>query len=99
MQETNDSGFRLWLRNVKGYQSRSIVDAVSRCRRVEGHYGDLDALYGKDRLVSLLEYLVCLPSGKARHGIPFRKGANPSNGTASLRSAVKRYQEFRDSAA
>ena len=104
MQEANESGFRLWLRNARGYQPRPIGDAVSRCRRVELHYDaekiiDLDDLFGNDRLVSLLEHLVCTPSGKCRHRIPFRKGADPSKGTASLRSAVKRYQEFRDSAA
>ena len=99
MQETNQSGFRLWLCNPRRYQPRPIKDAVSRCRRVERHYGDLDDLYDKDRLVSLLEHLACTPLGECRHRIPFRKGADASKGTASLRSAVKRYQEFRDGAA
>ena len=99
MQETNESGFRLWLCNARGYQPRPIGDAVSRCHRVERYYGDLDDLYGKDRLVSLLEHLVCTPSGECRHRIRFREGADPGKGTASLRSAVKRYQEFRDSTA
>ena len=94
----NESGFRLWLRNARGYQPRPITDAISRCRRVERHYGDLDDLYGNDRLVNLLEHLVCTPSGECRHRIPFRKGADPGTGTASLRTAITRYREFRDSA-
>ena len=100
MQEANESDFRLWLRDSRGYQPRPIGDAISRCRRVEHHLQcDLDDLYDNNRLVSLLEHLVYTPSGKCRHCIPFRKGADPSKGTASLRSAVKRYQEFRDSSA
>ena len=51
MQQTNESGFRLWLCNARGDQARPIGDAVSRCRWVEHYYGDLDELYGKDRLV------------------------------------------------
>ena len=71
MQETNQSGFRLWLCNTRGYQPRPIKDAVSRCRRVERHYGDLDDLYDKDRLVSLLEHLVCTLRVNAGIASPF----------------------------
>lgn len=91
----NESGFRLWLYNARSYQSRPIMDAISRCRRVERHYGDLDDHYDNDRLAGLLEHLVCTPSGECRHCIPFRKGADPGKGTASLRTAITRYQEFR----
>ena len=99
MREVNESGFRQWLQNAKHYQPRPVGDAVSRCRRVERHYGDLDDFYDEDRLVDLLNLLVCSPSGKCRHRIPFRRGADAVDGTASLKSAVKRYQEFRDSIA
>ena len=99
MQETNERGFRLWLKESKNYQTNPISDAISRCRRVEKHYGDLDDLYEEGRLVGLLENLVCNASGVPRHRIPFQECADPVTGTASLRSAVRRYQEFRDSTA
>ena len=95
----NETGFRRWLRDVKCYQPRPVGDAVSRCRRVELHYDDLDTLYDEDRLDRLLERLVCTPSGECRHCISFREGADRSKGTASLKSAVKRYQEFRNDTA
>ena len=99
MQEANEISFRRWLQDAKNYQPRPIGDAVSRCRRVEYHYGDLDDLYDKDRLEKLLGLLICTPAGECRHRIPFRRGADAGKGTASLKSAVKRYQEFRDSIA
>ena len=99
MQEANRDGFRRWLQKTKRYQPRPISDAVSRRSRVERHFGDLDDLYDEDRLGSLLDHLICTLGGECRHRIPSRKGADAGKGTSSLKSAVKRYQKFRDSAA
>ena len=96
MKEPNKSSFRRWLQRELDYQPGPINDALSRCQRVERCYGPLDDLYDKDRLVSLLTTLVCSPSGQPRHRIPFSQGADTQKGTASLRSAVTRYQEFRN---
>lgn len=96
MKETNEDGFRRWLRASRRYGDPAIRDTISRCRRVERHYGDLDCLYDQGRIVILLDDLQCSPAGQPSHRIPFRKGAKPIEGTASLRHAVSRYREFRD---
>lgn len=90
-------GYEDWLRlavsNVATRQTK-----LSDLRRVEKHYGDLDALYDADELQSVLDELT-YSSEDARDG-----RANPSrleiNGNlrtslASYRAAVRTYIRFR----
>ena len=92
MQETNESGFRRWLRTDKRYQPRSISDAVSRCHRVERFEGDLDAHYDADGLAGLMDRLN--PKRPEEHRV--RIDGNIYKGTATLKSAVVLYRDFRD---
>jgi hypothetical protein len=101
-----DSEFADWLANA--YRTRTgtrlIVaaqrDAISRCRRVERHEGDLDRHYLQDRMNALIvrfEYSTedavrCLLPG---HAVPI--SGDLREGTASLKSALMLYRAFRGS--
>lgn len=95
MRSDTESELRRWLKDLRQISDPAIKDAISRCKRVEKTYGDLDELFDQDRIDSLLEMLQCSPSGKPRHSIRFREGADPINGTASLRSAVSAYRDYK----
>ena len=95
MRESTESAFRLWLKRSRLLGDTSTRDTISRCRRVERHYGDLDELFDQGRIAGVLEVLCCSPSGQPLHRIPFRLTANPVTGTASIKSAVAAYREFR----
>ena len=95
MNETIERDFRLWLKETRRNSDPVIRDKISRCRRFEYHYDDLDKLFDEERIESLLETLCCSPSGRPHHSISFRRGANPVTGTASIKNAVVAYLEFR----
>ena len=98
MNEGTESAFRLWLKTTRGNSDSVIRDKISRCRRVERHYGDLDEL-DQGRIEHLLELLCSSPSGEPRHGIPIRSGSNLAKVTSDLKNAVRAYLEFRCSRA
>ena len=95
-----DYKFKKWL-ETSGISKRPIADALSRCRRLEnGLRIDLDLEYAKDNGRTLIELLTYTANDEnnnkpAPKGIYFTKGANLKNGMASLRSAAKKYFEFR----
>lgn len=80
--------------------SRLVVaaqrDAISRCRRVEASEGDLDAHYDRDQMHDLLARFTL-----SRHDIApahqIEIVGDVYNGTASLRNALRLYQQFRHS--
>lgn len=87
-----------WLRRQK-YQASTISAQMHRAGRVEEYYGDLDELYARDRLTSLIETLRYSADDKRRDRpnpskIPFE--GDSRNNLASYRDAVKRYRKFRD---
>lgn len=71
---------------------------LSELRRVEGHYGDLDALYDQDELTGLIDELT-YTAEMARTGVenPSRLEINGDlrNNLASYKSAVAKYARFR----
>lgn len=92
--------FRAWLCGAKGLQSSTASNRVSNCERVRSFEGSLDRHYENDRLATLLEKLDFSKDDQrknvpARHAIPI--DGDIYNGTATLRSAVKLYLEFKNS--
>ena len=90
-------GFRAWLEH--GYPPSVVGSRLANCRRVERYYGDLDLLYGTQRMTSLLSCLE-YSTDDERHG-----RTNPSKipidgdlrtGLATLQSAVGLYTKFRE---
>jgi hypothetical protein len=70
-------------------------DAVSRCRRVEAAEGDLDAHDERDRMRDLIERFTYSRGDSApTHQIQI--SGDVYSGTASLRNALRLYQEFRE---
>ncbi len=87
MQETR---FENWLGAVRGLSERTIGSRLSNIRRVEAFEGDLDAFYDADGLDGLIERL---HPANPKHKVPIN--GNLYNGTATLKSAVSLYCEFR----
>ena len=88
-----EAPFRVWLKNMKGLNDRTVGSRISNCRRVERHEGDLDGHYDSDALGGLLQRLDPRQPG---HGIPI--SGDVYNGTATLKSAVALYRDFRKGA-
>ena len=63
---------------------RPIIDTISRCKRVEKYYGDLDIHYSNDKCQSLLD--------SDLEKIDFN--GDRYTGVASLKSAIRRYCDF-----
>ena len=102
--QMRENDFEAWLeesyitRNGNRLQKRPRSDAKSRCKRVEKYEGDLDIHFADDRMAGLLNTLAYSRADEAsgtkpQHTIPI--DGNIFNGTASLRSAIKLYQQFR----
>jgi hypothetical protein len=100
-----EDAFRSWLSNGRvnadgaALDARTIGSRISNCRTVERCEGDLDHQFDQDRLRSLLERLKYSTEDErsnrpARHRIPIE--GNIRNGTATLRSAVSLYKQFRE---
>ena len=100
-----EDAFRLWLLNHHSNADgasldiRTISSRLSNCRTVERYEGDLDLQFDQDQLRSLFECLTYSAederqSRPVRHRIPIN--GNLRNGSATLRSAVSLYKEFRE---
>lgn len=94
-----EDAFRFWLSNSRSYGRVTVNSRVSNCKTVEGCEGDLDKHFEQDRLRGLVEKLTYSKADErqnraARHRIPFN--GNVYNGTATLRSAVSLYKQFRE---
>ena len=82
--------FRVWLGVERKLNAGSVGSRVSNCKRVEYYEGDLDDHYETDRLASLMDGLNPV---SPEHHIPIN--GSVYNGTATLRSAVGLYRQFR----
>jgi hypothetical protein len=71
-------------------------DAVSRCRRVEASEGDLDTHYDRDQMHGLLT-LFTFSRDDAAPAHQIEIAGDVYKGTASLRNALRLYQQFRES--
>lgn len=90
--------YQQWLE--RNYQAGTAATQMYRAARIELYYGDLDEIYGRDRMSSLMVELT-YSMEDARRG-----RANPSRipidgdiraNLASYRDAVNRYGKFRNS--
>jgi len=100
-----EAPFRLWLsnrRNDRGesLNSRTVDSRVANCKTTERYEGDLDEHFEQDRLHGLLARLKYSTNDQrenrlARHRVPIE--GDVRNGSATLRSAVGLYKEFRES--
>ena len=88
MQEAR---FKVWLGVERGLNARTVGSRLSNCRRVERYEGDLDAYYDADGLTVLMHRL---NPGGPEHEIPI--DGNTYKGTATLKSAVSLYRQFRN---
>ena len=89
--------YKSWLEQ-QDYASGTVQTQVTRARRVEECYGDLDEHYDQDQLQGVIAELR-YSTGDERRGrpnpskIPFE--GNIRNNLASYRNAVERYCKFR----
>ncbi|MEQ1686963.1 MAG: endonuclease NucS domain-containing protein [Sphingopyxis sp.] len=93
-----EEAFALWMQPQ--YTDGSVSTRVSRVKRVEAQYGDLDEHYDRDRLASLIEQLN-YSTRDLQQDKPNPTTINITGDLyrqlASLKNAVSRYREFRDS--
>ena len=85
MQEAR---FKVWLE--RGRSAGTVDSRISNCRRVERYERDLDARYDADGLADLTHRL---NPNDPKHNIPIN--GDIYDGTATLKSAVDLYREFR----
>ena len=83
--------FKVWLEVERGLSERTVGSRISNCNRVEHYEGDLDAHCDADGLTNLMERL---NPREPAHKIPIN--GNIYNGTATLKSAVGLYCDFRN---
>lgn len=91
--------FRKYLKTAKGYPEGTISSRVSNCGTIEKYYGDLDVIYQENQFSELLKHLEYTTEDErnnapARHKIAI--DGDLRNGTASLKSALNLYKEFKD---
>jgi hypothetical protein len=92
-----DSLFRTWL--SENYSSNSAASHFSCAKRVEEHYGDLDAHFDDGTLDDLVEQLAYSKADeKAGKPNPTKLpvGGNPYNALNNFKSAVRCYRFFKD---
>ena len=80
--------FRAWLKDKRGLQKNTISSRVSNCRRVERELDvDLDSEWENDELKELIE--------RFDEQTPVSIDGDASEGTATLKSAIRLYGDFR----
>ena len=82
-----ESRFRRWVeinpkRPIGKLSDSSISTYVTDAKRVEKHYGDLDALYVKDRFKGFFRNPTRIPTTKA--------------GLGGYKTAIRHYRDFLD---
>ena len=100
MDDRHLSSFEAWLDTVRGISAPTIRSRISNCKRVEQFEGDLDSLFDNDGLASLLERLTYSTEDatyrrRPKHMVPIN--GDVGTGTATLKTAVTLYREFRNS--
>lgn len=100
MDDRHLDSFEAWLDAVRGLNARTIGSRISSCERVEQYEGDLDSQFDNDGLASLLEHLTYSTEDATyrrspKHKVPIN--GNVRTGTATLKTAVTLYRDFRNS--
>ena len=92
-----EQDFHDWL--VKsGQKENSASSVVSRVKRIEDAYPDLDSRIEDNSIEALLNVFIYTKKDEAKRRIPLHKieiEGNPYTGTQSLRTALAQYIEFR----
>lgn len=81
-----------------GQQEKSAKSVVSRIRRIEDVYPDLDSRIEDNSIETLLNVFTYTKKDEAKRRVPLHKieiDGNPYTGTHSLRNALTQYIEFR----
>jgi len=89
--------FRAWLLNWKNYDEATASSRICNCKKVEHCIGNIDVNYKNDMLESVIVMLTYSKNderqgNKPKHNIKI--DGNIYNGTATLKSAIRLYQEF-----
>ena len=90
--------FARYLREVRGYDEKTVRSRLSNCARLEKYEGDLDAHFDYDRMNDLIDRLAYSTEQEQRnrpprHKVPIR--GNLRNGSATLKYAARLYRDFR----
>ncbi len=89
--------FRTWLCQAKGLKESTAGSRVCNCVTVEKYVGSLDVLFKEEQFSALLSNFSYSKEDQRhnrppRHAVPI--DGDIYNGTATLRSAIRLYQEF-----
>ena len=92
--------FKDWLQQIKFPDSKTTVNnRISNCKNVEKYYGDLDTHFIQDRCSSIINELN-YSTEDSREKRPQKHkvsiDGNIVTGSATLKSTIKLYVEFRD---
>jgi hypothetical protein len=89
----NDDNFREWLANSKNLSAKQIRDIVSRCNRVERVFNvSLDDVARSERKLETL-----FERTRSESKTFLKPGANQLLASSQLRSAVRKYIEYKGS--
>ncbi len=91
MSKVREELFKVWLGVERDLSAKTVGSRISNCKRVEHYEGDLDARYDADGLAGLMD---CLNPKRPEHKVPIN--GDIYSGTATLKSAVGLYRDFRD---
>ena len=91
MNKVQEESFKAWLDVERELSTGTVGSRISNCKRVEHYEGDLDAHYDADGLAGLMDRL---NPKRPEHKVLIN--GNIYNGTATLKSAVGLYRDFRD---
>jgi hypothetical protein len=91
--------FKSWLQAKYPDSNLTVRNRITNCNTVENNYGDLDEFYKKDRCNALIEEFNYSTDDEREqrtpnHRVPIE--GNIRTGSATLKSAIKLYVEFRD---
>ena len=92
-----EAPFKAWLE--QGRKSGTVASRLANCMRVETFEGDLDTLYDADRLDDLIDRLNYSREDARYERSPSHKvriNGDIYNGSATLKSAVGLYRDFRN---
>ncbi|MFN3725234.1 MAG: AAA family ATPase [Allosphingosinicella sp.] len=88
--------FRAWMQG-KDQAPNTVSTRLADCRRVEKHYGDLDAAYEADGFTSILDDLAYTAEDNAAGKLNTSRiqvDGDPYKSLASYRSAISIYRQF-----
>ncbi|TMJ14594.1 MAG: HNH endonuclease [Alphaproteobacteria bacterium] len=93
----DEASYRRWL-SAQDLDDRTKADQLSRVRRLDRRFGDLDEAFARDGLASLMD-LLSYGSADGTAGRPLPGGltfdGDAVSGMRSLKSAARKYQSYK----